>query len=74
MQPDEKPPGFFISRRAADRRVSKPGHPPFLCEEGLVLVDRRAQGDRRVARQGQNPRDAAGTGATANDAENNGSP
>lgn len=37
--------------RGPDRRAARPAAaPPFITEEGLVLVDRRTNGDRRCRR------------------------
>jgi hypothetical protein len=38
---------FFVSRDLEDRRVAAHCQPPYLAEEGLVLIDRREEYQRR---------------------------
>lgn len=38
---------FFVDRRLPERRQERQLKPPFLTEEGFVLVDRRGSEDRR---------------------------
>ena len=41
---------FIVHRDVADRRSSDNRfEPPYLTEEGMVLIDRRAKNDRRAA-------------------------
>lgn len=39
--------------RGDERRHAAQPHPPFVTEEGLVLVDRRTTGERRLAQGGR---------------------
>jgi len=39
---------FFVCRDPRDRRVPSLDQPPYMTEEGVVLIDRRVQGDRRT--------------------------
>ncbi|MBV8665937.1 MAG: hypothetical protein JO269_05565 [Burkholderiaceae bacterium] len=40
---------FMLNRSASDRRNAAFSEPPYMTEEGLVLIDRRDQVDRRGA-------------------------
>jgi hypothetical protein len=40
---------FIVSRSTLERRSEKRRAPPYLTEEGMVLVDRRVMQDRRGA-------------------------
>jgi len=42
--------GFVVERSREDRRVAPHAAPPYLTEEGFVLVDRREGGERRGSR------------------------
>lgn len=39
---------FIVARQPFDRRQTRTAAPPYLTEEGLVLVDRREGRDRRA--------------------------
>lgn len=41
-------PAFIMSRGMQDRRDPLAKHPPYMTEEGFVMVDRRVQGERRA--------------------------
>lgn len=41
---------FMVARSGTDRRKAGRGAPPYLTEDGLVLVDRRESGERRTQR------------------------
>ena len=43
---------FYVQRTGMDRRSSQSGQAPYLTEEGMVLVDRRENGDRRKDQRG----------------------
>jgi hypothetical protein len=38
---------FILKRSASDRRKATHAKPPYMTEEGLVLIDRRDKVDRR---------------------------
>jgi hypothetical protein len=45
-QPDMS---FIVPRASQDRRSGDRLPPPYLTEEGMVLIDRRSPEDRRAA-------------------------
>ena len=50
MSQQEKASQFFVARSAEDRRSGERVEPPYFTEEGLVMVDRRENSDRRAQR------------------------
>ncbi len=40
--------GFVVQRARQDRRNGERREPPYLTDEGMVLVDRRSHEDRRT--------------------------
>lgn len=49
MYQNKKPSSFMMTRELNDRRVTVHTALPYITEEGLVLVDRRECGERRMA-------------------------
>lgn len=45
-------PRLIVQRMGERRRTTYLKGPPFINEEGLVLVDRRSNGERRKSRNG----------------------
>jgi hypothetical protein len=47
MSQDTLESSYIVQRNKVERRATVCSHPPYLTEEGMVLVDRRENHDRR---------------------------
>jgi hypothetical protein len=68
MNQDNLAREFTFERDRRERRVTRSFQPPYLTEEGFVLIDRRENSDRRAARK-QPANESNLSGAAASDVD-----